>query len=204
MKSTRRKVPLAYCTTREAAERLGVSLRTAQLWVENGLLEAWKTEGGHRRISVASLERLLATPRAKAAPQTDSGPQAFQVLAVDDDPTLLKMLEVFFRGLPFPVALRTAANGVEGLIALGQQKPDLLLSDLRMQGMDGFEMIRKLTRLPHLAGLEIIVITALDEAEIAAGGGLPGVHHVLHKPLSLPALERLVIEIHQRSEALLA
>ena len=45
----------AYCTTREAAELLGVSLTTAQLWVESGLLEAWKTEGGHRRIHRTSV-----------------------------------------------------------------------------------------------------------------------------------------------------
>ena len=49
----------AYCTTREAAEMLGVSLTTAQLWVESGLLDAWKTEGGHRRIHRTSVQRLL-------------------------------------------------------------------------------------------------------------------------------------------------
>mgnify|MGYP000630290012 CR=1 FL=1 len=45
----------SFLTTREAAQVLGVSLRTTQLWVENGQLDAWKTEGGHRRISRASV-----------------------------------------------------------------------------------------------------------------------------------------------------
>lgn len=45
-------------TTREAAEALGVSLRTAQIWVERGLLKGWKTEGGHRRITAESVIRL--------------------------------------------------------------------------------------------------------------------------------------------------
>ncbi len=47
------------CSTREAAERLGVSLRTVQLWTEAGLLRAWKTPGGHRRILTSSVDRLL-------------------------------------------------------------------------------------------------------------------------------------------------
>lgn len=47
------------CTTRQAAEALGVALRTAQLWTESGRLRAWKTEGGHRRILVASVKELL-------------------------------------------------------------------------------------------------------------------------------------------------
>jgi len=46
------------CTTAEAARSLGVSLRTVQLWVDSGALQAWKTVGGHRRIPLESLERL--------------------------------------------------------------------------------------------------------------------------------------------------
>ena len=51
-----------FCTTREAADLLGVSIRTAQLWSENGLLAAWKTAGGHRRITRDSIEHLLGRP----------------------------------------------------------------------------------------------------------------------------------------------
>jgi len=46
------------CTTREAAELLGVSLRTVQLWVDSGVLQAWKTAGGHRRVSRQSIDAL--------------------------------------------------------------------------------------------------------------------------------------------------
>ena len=46
-------------TTRQAATLLNVSVRTVQLWVERGVLQAWKTAGGHRRISVSSIQQLL-------------------------------------------------------------------------------------------------------------------------------------------------
>ncbi len=49
----------SFCTTREAATLLGVSVGTVQLWVESGLLRAWKTAGGHRRVMRDSVERLL-------------------------------------------------------------------------------------------------------------------------------------------------
>ena len=47
------------CTTREAARRLGVSLRTVQLWTESGVLDAWKTPGGHRRVLNSAVDRLI-------------------------------------------------------------------------------------------------------------------------------------------------
>lgn len=50
--------PSQVCSTREAAEMLGVSLRTIQLWVDGGVLDAWKTAGGHRRVSFDSIQRL--------------------------------------------------------------------------------------------------------------------------------------------------
>ncbi len=46
------------CTTTEAARSLGVSVRTIQLWVDSGALQAWKTVGGHRRIPIKSLNKL--------------------------------------------------------------------------------------------------------------------------------------------------
>ena len=57
-----------FLTTREAAKALGISLRTAQVWVENGQLDAWKTEGGHRRISRNSVQRLLDGEVTKRPP----------------------------------------------------------------------------------------------------------------------------------------
>lgn len=50
--------PVIYCSTTEAAQSLGVSTRTIQLWVDSGVLAAWKTAGGHRRVFIESVEKL--------------------------------------------------------------------------------------------------------------------------------------------------
>lgn len=96
-------VQRAFCTTRRAAELLGVSLRTAQLWSESGVLEAWKTEGGHRRISLESVKRLLADPKVISQTETipppsvrarDDGNRPFSILVVEDEATLCLVYEL--------------------------------------------------------------------------------------------------------------
>ncbi|MGH8244173.1 MAG: MerR family transcriptional regulator, partial [Steroidobacteraceae bacterium] len=83
------------CSTREAADRLGVSLRTVQLWSEAGLLRAWKTPGGHRRILTDSVEELLQR-RAGDGPRRAPGGE-FQVLVVEDEPDFLQLFELHLR-----------------------------------------------------------------------------------------------------------
>ena len=91
--------PADYCSTKEAAATLGVSHRTVQLWVENGTLQAWRTAGGHRRITVESVNRLVDGRRlaiaghAPSAPGVPSvpAPSGRRVLVVDDDPLMLRL-----------------------------------------------------------------------------------------------------------------
>lgn len=64
----RKQIPKTFCTTREATELLGVSLRTAPTRAERGWLKARKTGGGHRRITRQVIERLLANPAVRAVP----------------------------------------------------------------------------------------------------------------------------------------
>lgn len=189
-------------STREAAERLGVALRTVQLWVEGGVLPAWKTAGGHRRISRAAVEKLIAE-RSNAlyggAPPTAAGAatdqRALRVLVVEDDPEMLTLICSVIEGWGLPLALRTATNGFEALLRIGDECPDLLLTDLVMPGMDGFRMIAALQgHRPRFVGLHIAVVTALAPDEIERRGGLPAGVQVFTKPLRFDDLEVLVRE----------
>ena len=81
-----------------------------------------------------------------------------------------------------PIKLRIVANGFEGLLQVGQHMPDILIADLMMPGMDGFEMIRNLRANPTLARMDIIVVSAIDREEIAQKGLPPDVT-VLGKPI---------------------
>jgi excisionase family DNA binding protein len=197
----------AYCTTREAAGRLGVSLRTAQLWSESGILEAWKTDGGHRRITLESIERLLKVGRHRSVslPEnndaaadsnlspTRSAPVGFQsdrlrVLVVEDDNVLLKLYRLRIAGWGLPVDLLTASNAYEALILVGKELPDLMITDLILPGLDGFDMVRTLSNSAYRDGMEIVVVTGLDQEGIEIRGGLPHGIGVLYKPIPFDTL----------------
>lgn len=193
-------------STREAAERLGVALRTVQLWVESGVLPAWKTAGGHRRIARSAVEKLLAerqaaiNPPARGpaaahgpTPAPHSADRQFDVLLVEDEPDLLRRFTLMVNGWGLAIRVSTVANGFEALLRMGRQRPDLLLTDLNLPGMDGFSLVRAL-RGPGcgLADLDIAVVTALSTQDIADRGGLPEGVHVFGKPVPVSELERLV------------
>ena len=190
----------SFCTTREAAELLGVSLRTAQLWVESGLLEAWKTEGGHRRILRASVEQLLADKEAVSNPLVVTGAERLRVLVVEDDNVLLKLYKLRIASWNLPLTLTMAANGYEGLMHIGRASPDLLILDLRMPGMDGFQMLQTLVHSPFREGMEIVVVTGLDADEIAARGGLPRGVTLFPKPVPFGRLREMVEAILVKRE----
>jgi excisionase family DNA binding protein len=173
---------------------LGVSVSTAQLWVESGLLEAWKTEGGHRRISRESVRRLLANPHTHSAVVGHGigravGAESLQVLVVEDDVVLRRLYEVRLPTWRCRPTVRVAPNGFDALVRIGIARPDLLITDLRMPHMDGFEMLRSLAKVPECAAMKIVVVTGLDQPEIDAAGGLPEGVVVYPKPAPFPALE---------------
>lgn len=188
-----------FCTTREAAARLGISLRTAQLWVDSGILEAWKTEGGHRRISQASVDKLLrdetAPPTATAdttgaLPPDDVG--RLKILVVEDDNILIKLYRSYITSWKLPIDVSTASNGYEALMLIGREQPDLMISDLLMPGVDGFQMMRTLCASSFREGMEIVVVTGMDADSIAEQGGLPAGIRVLQKPVPFRMLKELV------------
>lgn len=186
------------CSTKETAALLDVSLRTVQLWVESGVLRAWKTAGGHRRIPREAIDELLAERRRSLA--GDKAPaERFKLLVAEDEADLLKLYRLQIEGWGLPVTLLTAHNGFEALIRIGEQRPDLLLTDLNMPGIDGFRMIRTLRANDDFRGMEIIAVTALGAEEIKDRGGLPDGVGVFTKPVPFSELERIVRDRLSRS-----
>lgn len=179
---------------------LGVSLRTAQLWTESGLLEAWKTEGGHRRISRASVQRLLAGERVpRSVPVAGERRIArMKILVVEDDVVLLKLYKTVIANWGLPLDVSVAGNGVEGLILVGRDTPDLMITDLAMPGMDGFELIRSLATSSFREGMEIVVVTGLDAADVEARGGLPDGVRLFPKPVPFTELRAIVAGMLER------
>jgi excisionase family DNA binding protein len=173
------------CSTTEAAQRLGMAVRSVQLMVDRGELQAWKTPGGHRRILRSSLDAWLAgrggaaAPAAPAAADTRAG-RPLTLLLIEDSVHFQNLISlVVKRELP-EAELHVASDGIAGLAMAGRLEPDVLLIDILLPGIDGAALITSLRSHPQFARSRLIVITALDEAQRApyafALAGVPLVH----------------------------
>jgi excisionase family DNA binding protein len=201
-------------TTREAAFRLGVSLRTVQLWVEANILPAARTPGGHRRIPYNAVEALalsMGLDQARSAPQSQAAGQVhfltpgdpvdtslvvdargaaakMRVVLVSSNPQWLadcvQAMEIFGKA----VSVWSADSGYVGLLQIGRQSPDLLVTELELPGMDGFEMLRTLERTESMSNLRVLALTSASPADLRARGGLPASVELLSLPVSAEAL----------------
>ncbi len=198
-------------TTREAALRLGVSLRTVQLWVEASILPAARTPGGHRRIPYNAVEalamsmglaeaerpsalRVVPAPELSDVPPARNEPDAaaprepMKLLLVSRDAVWLQgcqsALEVFGPSLDVQVA----DNGYVALLMVGRDAPDLLVTTLELPGMDGLDMLRTLDRCEVLPRMEAIALLPATDLPAALAHSLPAGVQVLHQPVSPEAL----------------
>jgi len=192
------------CSTRDVAQVLGMAVRSVQLMVDRGELEAWKTPGGHRRIARASVERWLKQrngPVADAAPaepaaalpvdraaatqagSAERGPvRRPRVLLIEDSAHFQNLVQLLVaHGFP-QVDLHVAEDGIVGLAMAGELQPDVLIVDILLPGIDGATLIARLRSHPQFQRSRLIVVTSLDDAQRApyafALEGLP----VVHKP----------------------
>jgi len=195
------------CTSRKAAELLGVSARTVQLWADAGVVSSWKTPGGHRRFSLSDVRKLaeelmagqgplLSSASEEDAAVADVRTRPLPVLVVEDEATLLRLYELTLKGWQLPIELHLADNGYSGLLTIGQVEPRLLLLDLNLPNIDGFQMIAALKQSGVLERMELMVISALDPAEVLAGMPVGVDCQVLPKPVPFDL-------IRQRLERLL-
>lgn len=176
------KSPEDFCGTFYAAKLLGVSVGKVQGLVEKGQLQAWKTKGGHRRISMQSIRDYQ---RENGLPEISDHTTELRVLVVDDDQPTLETIKAYFEKWEFPLDLTVMTSAMEAMIDISSLKPDLLLTDLKMPGVDGFELLRTLRKNPGFSSTILVAMTGLSAHEIQARGGLPTSTIIMRKPLEM-------------------
>lgn len=186
-----------FYSTLEAAELLGVSFQTVARWMDRGYLSGWRTPGGHRLISAASLEEVLRKGRTAPAgePATPVASAATRFLIVDDSDDDLHLLRASIKSA-FPGAdVAQADNAFAALLSIGQSPPDVLITDIMMPDVDGVEMIRSLRENPHTSSVLVMVVSNYREKAITQRfGPLPKDVLFLSKPVEPEALRKLLAE----------
>jgi excisionase family DNA binding protein len=175
-----------YLTTGKVGEMLEVSPAAIKKWIQQGKLAAFRTPGGHFRILADEFERFQKTHGFG----TGTG-QPLRVLVVDDEREVAGVIVASLRALHPRAQIDTAANGFEGLLKVGTFRPDLLLLDLSLPGMDGFEVCRQIKRDPVIRDTKVVVMTArfLDAEPRAMEAGADG---FLSKPFEAATVYELL------------
>jgi excisionase family DNA binding protein len=152
--------PSDWLTLGQAAKYLGVAQSTIRKWSDGGRLPAFYTPGGHRRFRRGDLDRFLGSSRGAGAPS------AARILIVDDDDGLRAFLRAALEG--DGCVVREAASAEEGLAALDEELPDLILLDVEMPQMNGIEMLQRVRERHGVETIPVVMFSGKVEAEEAA------------------------------------
>ena len=167
-----------WLTLGQAAKYLGVAQSTIRKWSDLGRVPAFYTPGGHRRYRRSDLDAFLE----RSGPGKPArGPL---VLVVDDDPQVREVVRVNLEMEGYTV--REAGNAEEGLAAVEDDAPDLILLDVMMPQVDGWEMLRRVQERHGVGSIPVVMFSGqLDAGREAAERGAQG---FVGKPFDLRAL----------------
>jgi excisionase family DNA binding protein len=174
----------AVFTTFETAKLCQVSPLSIINWVNAGRLSAFRTPGGHRRIRREDLVRFMRDNGIPLPEDLREGSGRPRVLVVDDETSIRDTLAEFLTTRTRPYEVMTAQDGFEAGRLVATFRPNVVLLDLRMPGMDGFQVCRTIKAAPETSSTMVIAMTGYHNAETEARILECGAMKCLAKPLA--------------------
>lgn len=181
-------------TTGEVARYCDVSTNAVKKWIRNGRLKAFRTPGGHFRVESEDFKAFLAAHQMPIREDFFAG-SARRVLVVDDDSQVRAMLCEVLLTMEPAVEVEQAADGYEALLKVGQFAPDLLVMDLKMPRMDGFEACRRIRGNPGTAGTNILIVSGFMDDAAQQELMRSGASDWMRKPLDVNEFRRRVARL---------
>jgi excisionase family DNA binding protein len=174
-----------WLTLGQAAKYVGVAQSTMRKWSDLGRVSAFYTPGGHRRYRRSDLDQFLDRSGPPSGPT--SSPRAGPVvLIVDDDQHLREYVRVNLEAEGYVV--REAASAAEGLVALGEESPDLILLDVMMPQVDGWEMLQQIHERTGVGAIPVVMFSGKIDERSAAEAEARGAQSFIGKPFDPSAL----------------
>jgi excisionase family DNA binding protein len=175
-------------TPSEAAVLISVSPTTIRLWAQNGRLSFVKTPGGHRRFARDELLTLMT-------PSSSNVNATFSILIIEDDKNfadlLVQILETYF---PY-IQVSVAYSGFEAGDLLHDLKPDLVILDLMMAGVDGFSVCHRIKNKPSTKHIDVIAMTGALTKDNVNRIILLGAKECFGKPLDYDLIKETITQI---------
>ena len=164
-----------WLTLGQAAKYLGVAQSTIRKWSDTGRVPAFYTPGGHRRYRRMDLDAFLERSGPGGKPK--DGPT---VLVVDDDPGVREVVRLSLELEGYMV--KEAGGAEEGLAAVEDEAPDLILLDVMMPHVDGWEMLRQIQERHGAGSIPIVMFSGKVDAQTAAQAAARGAQGFVGKP----------------------
>jgi excisionase family DNA binding protein len=183
---TREPETAEFLTSSQAAKRLGLSMATIQKLVDNNILQAWKTFGGHRRISLTSVLNYQSANNFSEAPRIPTDRRA-KVMMVIDAPELTNRLKKDVAQWQLPLQISFLESLTEALLELLNEKHDLLviqMTESRKQQEKALDILQKFVGSRHTVGHTLILTAEEDLLPLAKSSNNTVSIQVLNKDLS--------------------
>ena len=187
----------AVFTTFEAAKLCHVSPLSIINWVNAGRLPAFRTPGGHRRIRREDLLLFMRDNGLPIPEEMQQGSGRRKVLIVDDEPSIRELLSEHLSTRTSPYEVSTAADGFEAGRLVATFRPDVVLLDLRMPGVDGFQICRTIKADPDTLNIVVIAMTGYYSPETEARVLECGAVRCFAKPLDPTTLSAFIDSIFE-------
>jgi len=174
-------------TSHQVGDLIRANPTSVNKWVEEGLIPAFRTPGGHRRIKAQDLISFLHTHKMPI-PKVMEGIARRRLLLVDDDVKTLKSVERSLKKYESRIHLVTAQHGIDALVQVGAFKPHLIVLDVFMPEIDGLEVCRRLKANPDTAEIDVYVTSAQLKPDIVRKATEAGAAGCLPKPIETAVL----------------
>ncbi|MGD0308723.1 MAG: response regulator [Acidobacteriota bacterium] len=173
----------SFLTTFEISQICEVNPTTVQNWVKEKKLKAYVTPGGHRRVR---REDLISFMKEFGMPiPTELAEVPTFILIVDDEKDIIDLLTSLMRITDGEIEIAGARSGVEALLIIGERKPDLLILDIMMPGMNGIEVCQRLKGSPVTQKIKIVAISGVPDPAIRQRALAAGADLFFPKPLDM-------------------
>ena len=178
-------------TVFQASKYCNVSPKTIINWIEAGHIPAYKTVGGHRRIKRSDMEDFMKR-QGIPIPQDEMLSERKRILIVDDDPIIVETLVQALEEEEYDYEIISASDGFEAGLQVNHFRPHLLILDIMMPDIKGFEVCKKIKTNEETKNTKIIVLSAYLDDEKFKRMREYGADLCFSKPLPLPRLKEEV------------
>jgi excisionase family DNA binding protein len=194
VKTEKEDISMDVLTVSQASKYCRVSPKTIINWIEAGHIKSYKTVGGHRRIKKEDLDRFLVE-RGMPAFEATAEESKKKILVVDDDKIIVETIVQSLEEDEYGYELISASDGFEAGIQVSHFKPDLIILDIMMPDINGYEVCKRIKTNPETKGTKIVVLSAYLDEESHRKMKEYGADACFSKPLPLPQLKEEVAKL---------